>query len=329
MWQGMETDETTHRARVTGGLHLAGLDPTITRHEILQGGISGAATYRVGLPNEHVVLKVTEADDSYYLVERAQREMGFYRELADRIPLAVPKVRGLSRDASTRVICLRAYDPAPPIDAWTEGDYLEVATQLGRFHALFWDDVQRLAHLLWLRRERWPADPAQAAAIWRVLLEEPVRQKLLPSSEPAWIEAMLARVEHLEAVIEALPPTLCHGDCHYGNLLQDGSGRWIWADWQEVGIGWGAEDLSFFLQRARFAGGSVPQQAVMATYHQALEEATERRIPFGEVPRAVDASELRMALLLWPPFLSQLSPQRLAAFVERLHGLADGLGGDV
>jgi aminoglycoside phosphotransferase (APT) family kinase protein len=316
-----------HRDRIAACLQATGAQSTILHYELLQGGISGTATYRVVLPNEQVVLKVAEPSSPYHVLERARREILFYRDLAERIPLRVPAVLGLAPDKSSPWLCLRAYDPAPPIDTWIDQHYLDIAEQLGRFHAAFWNDTQQLSHLPWLRKQS-PADPAtrrQAAVSWRALANSPDGERILSPDEITWIEDMISRVDRLEALLEAFPTTLCHGDCHHGNLLLDEDGRWRWADWQEVGIGCGPEDLSFFFQRAAFAGWRVPEDAAITAYHRSLESATGRRIPRAGVKEAIDASELRTVLLFWPPFFSYLSSRQLADLMRRLHALADAL----
>jgi aminoglycoside phosphotransferase (APT) family kinase protein len=55
-----------------------------------------------------------------------------------------------------------------------------------------------------------------------------------------------------------LPACLIHGDLHAGNLLRDAEGASVWADWQEVGIGQGPEDLALLWQRAEFDGADRP-----------------------------------------------------------------------
>ena len=66
--------------------------------------------------------------------------------------------------------------------------------------------------------------------------------------------------------------TLCHNDCPIGNLLRD-EGRLVWADWQEAGIGQGANDL---YQRADMPVDRV----VVRAYQERLEEETGVPVPF-------------------------------------------------
>ncbi|GAC1519747.1 MAG: hypothetical protein NVS2B16_26310 [Chloroflexota bacterium] len=325
-------DDAVHRGRIVTCLRAMGRDSTILQYDLLQGGISGAVTYRVHLPDDTVVLKFADAAGSRGAWERSRREALFYRDLARRIPLPVPAVLGMSTGESAGWICLRAYSPVPPIETWDERQYLEIARDLGRFHAAFWNGAGQVSHLPWLRQRAASTDPAtrrRASASWRNLLAQPRHRSIVSPRDTARIDAMISHVDRLDAVLAAFPATLCHGDCHHGNLLADIDGRWVWADWQEVGIGPGAKDLSFFLQRARFAGAAVPGDLVVAAYHDSLGAVVRQTVTRAMVQRAIDASELRTTLLLWPPFLSQLSPDHLDAFMRRLRQVAQTIGMDL
>lgn len=319
-----------HRNRIALCLHAMGRNPAIARYDVLQGGISGAFTYRVRLANDTLVLKIAGAESSPDALDRFRREIMFYRLLAGRVSLRVPAVLGLSADEPSPWLCLRAYQPAPPIESWEQRHYLEIAGQLGWFHAAFWNREAELSHLVWLRRPDGVTDPAtlqRAAASWHALQQQlPLHDAVTPV-EIAWIEAMLSRVDRLDAALGAFPMTLRHGDCHHGNLLMDGAGHWVWADWQETGLGPGPDDLSFLFQRARFAGAAVPEEAAVAAYHHSLEAALEERVPLDAIRRVMHASELRTMLLLWPPFLPHLSAEQLEVFMRRLHHLADRFEG--
>jgi Ser/Thr protein kinase RdoA (MazF antagonist) len=324
-----DKDDGLHRGRISACLRTMKLDPTIRDYEVLQGGISGAATYRVHSAGQHVVLKIVEAISPPDLLERAEREISFYSALSARIPLRVPAVLGISTDASAYGLCLRAYRPAFAVETWNERNYTELAQELGRFHATFWNSTDQLSHLRSLRKHTWSSDPStllQASASWRGLLQRPQNRDKVSPDELTWIDRVLSRLDGLNPVYESVPTTLCHGDCHNANLLIDDDGERVWADWQEVGIGLGPEDLSFLFQRARAEGALVPEDAAIKAYHQSLQAAVGQSIDLQTVRRVMDAFEFRTLLLLWPPFLAGASAQQLSRTVCRLHYLERRLG---
>ena len=65
---------------------------------------------------------------------------------------------------------------------------------------------------------------------------------------------------HHAARIETFPSTLCHGDCHMGNLLRDAHNGLVWADWQEVGTGHTARDRR--LRDERSGGRGVSDETI-------------------------------------------------------------------
>jgi aminoglycoside phosphotransferase (APT) family kinase protein len=292
--------------------------------ELLAGGVSGSYTYRVRLTTGEAILKATLPESQAFMLQRSAREAAFYRHLAPCVPLRVPQL--LSSHAGDGVILLLdAHLPMAPTD-WTQSRLLQFARQLGELHATFWKRTDALSGLHWLRRtapEDENADVRQAYTYWEALTRQPhLRDVLLPKPYE-WLHGMLARIGQLSTSYQPRPLTLCHGDCHMGNLLQDAQGNLVWADWQEVGLGRGPEDLSFFFQRAHKV--PVPCEDLLLAYHESLQEATGEEISLTAVCRIVDAAELRTRLLYWPAYLTGAAAQDMAAMLCRMESLADRL----
>jgi aminoglycoside phosphotransferase (APT) family kinase protein len=136
----------------------------------------------------------------------------------------------------------------------------------------------------------------------------------------------VAHIAALDAILAAFPVTLCHGDCHIGNLLRDERGNLVWADWQEVGLGRGPEDLSFLLQRAAHDGGSIPWEQTVAIYQRHLQAHIGELVPLADIQRTMDASELRTELIQWPFYLQWASIEQVSRMVNRIQSLAGQFG---
>ena len=324
----MSPDKKSHLKIIKDCLTKLKPEAKMIKYEVLQGGISGSYTYRVNLASEEVVLKATMFDAESYVVQRAQREVAFYQNLADHIPLNVPRVLSIYTDDNGIYLLLAAYQPSPPPTEWDEPRYIEMAQQLGRFHATFWDKTDTLAKFRWLRRHRQEevdADIQRAYGYWENLRNEQRFESVLTARYYRLVHQLLKRIKDVESVMQSLPLTLCHGDCHIDNLLEDPSGNLIWADWQEVGLGCGPEDLSFFFQRARSSGGKVPYDKIINAYQSGLEEAIDEKIPLASIQRVIDGSELRTRLLHWPAYLVQAPEERVADTLNRIEKLAGRL----
>jgi aminoglycoside phosphotransferase (APT) family kinase protein len=330
----MATDGESQLSEINAWLvRLTGGPVAIAGYEILQGGISGSTVYRLAGGAAPLILKITGRDAPDHVRARAQREIAFYRMLAPTIPLALPRVLALAAgDTGGSAVLLAAYRPPDPPAAWNTSRYLAVAAQLARLHGAFWNRTDRLASLTWLRHPPVGDDPArmqQAQAAWRTLQSRPRFAAILTRPMLAGITRLLDYIPALTAAIQALPATLCHGDCHTGNLLSDASGRLIWADWQEVGIGPGPDDLAFFVQRALMAGSIVPEEPMIARYCREVAAQTGLPLAPAIIRRALAAAELRTRLLDWPDYLGDAAPDQMDAMVRRMDQLAVRLKGSI
>ena len=327
----MAADPAAEGALIAACLaHLQPDAPPIRGYTLLQGGLSGSRVYRVTTAGGSLVLKMTPATASATALQRARREIAFYRHLAARLPLAVPRVRASAPDSpGGPALLLAAYRPPQPPDAWDTPSYITAARQLARLHAAFWDALAQLARWPWLRPAP-PAAPAAGVAVawqaWQDLLAHDHLALVLTAPVLDRIGRLLAGVAVLEAAVRTLPPTLCHGDCHTGNLFHDADGQLVWADWQEVGVGRGPEDLAFLFQRALMAGGAVAEAPIIAAYSEALAAATGTSLAPATVERVLCSSELHTRLLAWPAYLGQVTAAQMESMVARIAHLAERLG---
>jgi thiamine kinase-like enzyme len=325
----MKQNNKAHTKIISECLTRMRLNLAVTGWEVLAGGISGSHTYRVQLATEPVILKATCAGSEPYVLQRAQREFEFYHTLAGSVPLRVPQLLSSCSDSAFGIcILLAAYQPSKPAIAWQEQEHHEMAKQLAGFHALFWQKTEVLSPYSWLRKPSPGTDETeiqQALDAWRGLRNQPRLENVLTAGTYESLCNTLEHIPTIDNLIQSFPTTLCHGDCHIDNLLRDEQGSLIWADWQEVGLGHGPEDLSFFFQRALHAGGVIPFESVIAVYQEHLETRTGDRIPQSAVKRVVDGSELRTSLLQWPFYLMQSSVEQISSILNRIEVLTSRL----
>ena len=310
----MDDPETARRSRIDEALSA--------RLELLSGGASGASTYRVHGHTGPCVLKVICADSADHLRTRGHREIRFYDELAPRIPLRTPRVLASLIEASGRcALLLAAYTPVKPASGMNAAEFTEIAEQLGRFHAAFWNRTDQLDTLPWVEKLQTPdlnGDARHAHKTWRTLAQRPQLRDVLTDATLSDIEAALAELVTRPEHAPGTAMTLCHGDCHLGNLLRDHDGRLVWADWQEVRVGHGPGDLTFLLQRAEADGANVAHDLVVAAYCSALRAAGVGGADERAVTSAMNESERRTRLLYWPDYLSDATPGRMAHHLTRI-----------
>lgn len=283
------------------GLTALGIDPVAASGvRRLSGGSSGAGVFGLDLDGVPVVLKVSVSLSDQ---TGAGRELRFYRELADEVPVRTPPLLAGVTSGGHDVLLLGPAAPAPPAREWSDATWLEVARQLGRLHRTF--HAAELEGLAWLGR-----DPGGGPT-----LQE--RREMWRSTPCAQVtEALLADLDLLVLAAAAPAPCLVHGDCHAQNLLLDADGELVWADWQAVRHGHGPEDLALLWQRAQFNGATPPRQATLTAYAEA------RGIRLDETfLSAVTAAELHLLLIGWPGFLLQEPGPGRDALFDHLHQL--------
>lgn len=326
----MTQDRNAHQQLIREYLVKMQRDPeSIVEYHLLQEGISGASTFQIRFFDEDAILKITRSKKGNADFERAQRELFFYRDLAEYIPLRIPRMIALHSDSHSVALLLAAYQPSLPPASWLKEEYLEAVRQLGRFHAIFWEKMDQLSRFSWLRkphRQMLTEHMRAAFDYWQALRLQPAFRDILTEQEYQRLHGLVSSMPTVDKIIQLLPMTLCHGNCEPSNVLRDSDGNFIWADWQEVGPGRGPEDISFFLQQSSIAEGAPPYEEALVAYHECLEVGTGHTIPLSTIYRVVDAVALWVDVLYWPAYLGQASSHQLVNLLHRIHSLADQIG---
>jgi len=311
------------REQIAACLTRMGVDPAFTDCQTLAGGVSGSRVYRLRRADDIVILKLTLAHSEPYIWTRARREFAFYQTLADRLPVRTPRLLAGCADQDFGVcMLLTAYQPAAP--DWQAADYAAMAAQLADLHARFWANPDDLAAYDWLRQPALMTSAeeiASALSAWRELRNQPRLQPTLTAPAYESVCHKVTQIAAVDAIIRSWPAALCHGDCHRDNFLRDDQGNLVWADWQEVGVGAGPEDLSFFWQRATAVGDNLPVERMLMIYQERLQAQTGAAISLSAVQRVTRASELRTSLLHWPFYLQQASVTHIASLLQRIEQL--------
>ncbi len=265
----------------------------------LAGSASGAGVYLVQVDGQDAVLKVTAAGDWQ---PNARRELTFYQTLADRVPVATPRLLRYADDECLTALLLSAHTPALPAREWDRSAWLEVSRQLAQLHSVSLPDqaawhqtpfagTEPDEHALRLAKDYWSA--TDAADCIALVLDDP---------------------DVLMRAVKATPECFAHGDCHVDNLLRDGD-RIVWADWQVAAVGYSAGDLAFLWSRADADGADLPYAAMVHEY------ATHRGVDATVLSRGLVAAELRILLFGWPhhaAFCAQDVRDRLTRRFRRL-----------
>lgn len=220
------------------------------------------------------------------------REVKFYRELANQVPIRTPRCYYSDLDMETGECVLLLED----LSGWKGGSFVagcspreaeSVVRELARLHAAWWESP-RLAQLDYAEADSANFEWFRATFLqnWEPFLARTAGR--LPAGLAEASERVARRVpEVLTRLNHAPPRTLFHYDPHLDNLFfrttDDGGLSVAAIDWQLYFIGRGVYDVAYFL-----AGNLSPdtrrshEAGLLRMYHELLLEGGVRGYPFED-----------------------------------------------
>lgn len=246
------------------------------------------------------VLKVTSlrSDDD---ARAGRRELAFYRELAERMPIRTPALLDSFEGDEAIAMLLSAHGETEPATSWDTPSWLALAVDLARLHGTEVPEPDRWrGHRSPFHALREP-DLPMVDGFWR---------QDLSSSLDAFIDSR----DLLEQEIRQAGESFVHGDCHTDNILRE-NGALVWIDWQSTRIGNPALELAFLAARATPSGVRIPPE-MLTLYCSERGKAPE------PMRRSIIAAELSIFLFEWPPYAVFNTPAGTGLVRRRTRDLA-------
>lgn len=254
-----------------------------------------------------------------------KREVSFYRNMTDQIPVRVPKV--IAFDPMGEWLVMDQLDDGVHPEAWTRNDYLLATTQLAVLHDRFWGLGHDLSIYAWLSR---PLDLDFEVNL-KVAANAIARLKAEPDSgllrHDSSLLGLLNRiVTHASMIAQSLlraPSTLLHGDFWPGNIHVDIQGRLTVFDWQQTSIGPGMLDLQNFIQTSRWWFDPLPASIdeIVTTYRSNLTEKTGTIWANREWQALMDNSFMWIFLVNWLDTLVNTPRSLIAARRDQIEAI--------
>jgi hypothetical protein len=253
-------------------------------------------------PSMVVKLAIATADPGLrrVLIEKSRNEAGFYRDLAHRVGVRVPRCYFVADDPSTGGIALLLEDLA---DARFGDDgagcslreAVLVIESLAAMHARWWND-EGLERIGWLRR--WGRLENRLRRFEEARPRFLDRYDDLVTGEMAELTERIGQ-EHV-APLERLagpPVTLLHVDTHLDNIAWVKGERDTEAllfDWQGVSTGRSVVDLSLFMLSALRGDQRRHEAALLERYCRGLVKDGVAGYPLSRL-----RADYRLAMLRW------------------------------
>lgn len=179
-----------------------------------------------------------------------QREVSFYRAMADKhdLPIPVCHAAEFDPDSGDFVLLLEDLSAARPGDWETDpiGDIRTALPQLARLHARFWDDPILDQHD-WIAFASDPENPPPYKELWAEKVGKVRELYNNQLNEQVWsvCDQWLAHWDEVMLCMGQDTPTLVHTDVHLGQMFfpTEALPRFVLFDWQNPTSGWAAEDV--------------------------------------------------------------------------------------
>ena len=263
---------------------------------------SGAGVHLARTPHGGAAyLKITPARLGAEALDRARRELRFYRQLATVVPVRTPPLLDALETGSGVALLLAAAGDQVNVEAWSDSAWSALGRDLAHLHAVpVGQDWGRPDALLDAMSE--PIS-GTITKFWGEVLPE--------------LPGLLASRDALREELGSQPVAFVHGDCHTGNIVHAADGL-VFCDWQSAGAGRATSDLALLGVRAAPAGVTIPR-SVMTAY------LNSRGGDSSELERALIMEELAILVFQWPPFAAYNSRVGIARVHQRTRHLAKKL----
>jgi hypothetical protein len=215
-----------------------------------------------------------------------EREIRFYREVAPRTPIRVPRMFATIMEPADHVFILVMEDlkgltPGDQVSGMSRAQVLAAVQTIAPLHALWWNGDRRQA-LPWVpsveqQLQMLSLTSRTIRTAWPLFLESFAES--LPPGGRALGERIIECLDHILAAFVKGTRTLVHFDYRADNLFIDDRTRKapvVVVDWQLLMWGLGAYDV------ARLVGGSIPP-AERGGHHQEIVECWHKGLVAGGV----------------------------------------------
>ena len=303
----MNNQSTGESAPIIDYLQERGLFTAVQSLEPLRNGASGAKVYRVIDQAGSYVVKHTHPSlcgGDQHLLSSYERELRFYSVVDSGTFPAVPQALHVENNPELGFILVLPNYERIEFDQWSPKLQERAAELCAQIHSLDPACVESLG----LEFEEITVDTDsldQALENWIYVLNRHCQQL---DTKP--LQNIRDSMSSICSILNAPPHRVCHGDFHAENLLLN-QGDLVICDWQNVNIGKGAGDISFFISRGKAAGIDIDAAQLIDRYCEKLSFYTKQEVEKKDIYDVINASTVHISFRFWPHYLRDAKADRV------------------
>lgn len=268
-------------------------------------GKGGASVYELNNSRiaKHIQRNVSESDSFW---SSYQREFLFYTNYSSSAYPFLPKVYHCYQSDHEIQIIMEKYRPLNrnSLDAEVLEKVLAILAQI---HSLPIPDFLPSMDTKPLMINQ--ADISQYLLGWQEVVEEHGQEF---SKDDLYRIAESINV--INKKVHSTKYSLCHGDFHFENILEDDNGNIIVCDWQNIGIGHVSEDISFLLSRLSADGCNISKEKAIQIYcNYSNTEVTQE-----EIAMQMSLANLNTSFMFWHNYLHGCSVDRVRDVLKKM-----------
>jgi hypothetical protein len=280
---------------------------------ILKTGASGAELYGVTDKNGRFVVKQSnmQLDRNHNILQGYKKEYNFYILMKD-FDLDIPKVVYSENSNEYGYILVFPYYRSINYSEWNNNLQLKAMDLIAKLHSI---DVEKISKQLNLQYRKVEVNTNQLKTsldAWTNILES------FPDDfDIGQIELIYNSFGDICDVLNSGINCVCHGDFHADNMLLDNNNI-ILSDWQNISIGSGAGDISFFVSRGKASGLIIDEDELVDHYCKRFYYYSKVNIKKEEIHKMINASNVFTSFMYWAFYLKGADVDRVRGIYEKM-----------
>jgi len=239
---------------------------------------------------------------NYETRKQCRKEFDFYTACANKKLDFLPEIVFSTADDTEILIVMKLYNPIKP-NEWDENLQKTAAELCAKINAV---DATDFNNIFQIQEEEPPYPLSLSYQNW-INLQEKFPQNI----NAALLKEMHENFADISSLGEsAIPKTLCHGDYHPQNFVRN-AGKLIICDWQNVGMGKGIGDITFFISRGADMGLKIDRDKLIADYCGALLRYANINVSMNDLYKTVAVNEFTVSFKFWAQYLQESDIDRV------------------